>query len=99
MLSVREDAPFTRTELAQQLDKCNIGNRMLFGGNLTKQPAFVSLRKTNPDAYRVALPCEGADHIMNRVVFTGVYPGLTRPMLDYVVEVISDFVRTSVPQH
>jgi CDP-6-deoxy-D-xylo-4-hexulose-3-dehydrase len=99
MLGVREDAPFTRTELAKHLDKCNIGNRMLFGGNLTKQPAFVSLRKTNPDAYRVAALCEGADHIMNRVVFTGVYPGLTRPMLDYVVEVISDFVRTSVPQH
>ena len=96
MLGVREDAPFTRTELAQQLDKFKIGNRMLFGGNLTKQPAFVSMRNSNTEAYRLAVPCDGADHIMNRVLFIGVYPGLTQPMLDYVVEVISDFVHASV---
>jgi CDP-6-deoxy-D-xylo-4-hexulose-3-dehydrase len=95
MLGVRKDAPFTRTELAQQLDKRNIGNRMLFGGNLTKQPAFVALQKSSQNAFRVAKSCEGADHIMNNVLFTGVYPGLTKAMLDYVVESVADFVRNA----
>lgn len=52
-ITVKESAPFSRTELAQELDKHKIGNRMLFGGNLVRQPAFVQLRRDNPDAFRV----------------------------------------------
>jgi CDP-6-deoxy-D-xylo-4-hexulose-3-dehydrase len=53
MLLVRPEAPFTRTEFAQFLDAQKIGNRMLFGGNLVRQPAFVQLRRDNPGAFRV----------------------------------------------
>ena len=48
MLLVRPSAPFTRTEFAKALDEARIGNRMLFGGNLVRQPAFVQLRKDRP---------------------------------------------------
>ena len=53
MMTIREDAPFTRTELAAHLDQHKIGNRMLFGGNLVRQPAFVQLKRDRPDAFRV----------------------------------------------
>ena len=93
MMLVRPHAPFTRTEFAQALDKARIGNRMLFGGNLVRQPAFVQLAKDNPKAFRVMGPLAGADRIMNEAIFLGVYPGLTTPMLDYVIDVVGKFVR------
>jgi CDP-6-deoxy-D-xylo-4-hexulose-3-dehydrase len=107
LMLVRPEAPFTRSEFVRHLDEKKIGNRMLFGGNLVRQPAFVQLRKDNPHAFRVVqsnaaskaqnlrhgtdgqLP--GADRIMNQAVFIGVYPGLTREMIDYMVNVIRDF--------
>jgi CDP-6-deoxy-D-xylo-4-hexulose-3-dehydrase len=52
-MTVKESAPFTRTELAKVLDDKKIGNRMLFGGNLVRQPAFVQLKRDNPAALRV----------------------------------------------
>lgn len=93
MILVRPSAPFGRTEFAKALDEARIGNRMLFGGNLVRQPAFVQLLKDKPGAFRVVGELPGADRIMNESVFLGVYPGLTRKMLDYVIEVIGKFVR------
>ena len=94
MMLVKPSAPFTRTEFARALDATKIGNRMLFGGNLARQPAFVQLRKDNPNAFRVIGDLTGADQIMNESVFIGTYPGLTREMLDYMVETITQFVRS-----
>lgn len=94
MMLVKPSAPFTRTEFARALDAKKIGNRMLFGGNLVRQPAFVQLRKDNPAAFRVVGDLAGANRIMNEAVFVGVYPGLTRAMMDYMVETISRFVRS-----
>ncbi len=93
MLMLRPSAPFTRAELARHLDTAKIGNRTLFGGNLTRQPAFVQLRKENPDAFRIVGNLAGADTIMNHSLFVGVYPGLTRPMLDSIVEVIKNLLK------
>lgn len=93
MMRVRPGAPFSRREFAQALDAARIGNRMLFGGNLVRQPAFVQLRKDNPAAFRVVGDLAGADRIMNEAIFTGVYPGLTAPMLDHMVETITRFCR------
>lgn len=93
-ITVKPDAPFTRTELAAHLDKHKIGNRMLFGGNLTRQPAFVQLKKDNPDAFRVVGSLEGSDYIMRQTLFLGTYPGLTREMLDHEIAVIRDFVES-----
>jgi CDP-6-deoxy-D-xylo-4-hexulose-3-dehydrase len=54
---------------------------------------MVQLKKDRPAAFRVAGTMVGADAIMNEVLFVGTYPGLTRPMLDYVIEVIQKFCR------
>jgi CDP-6-deoxy-D-xylo-4-hexulose-3-dehydrase len=93
MLLVKPSAPFTRTEFARHLDAGKVGNRMLFGGNLLRQPAFVQLRKDNPAAFRVVGDLAGADRIMNESVFIGVYPGLTEAMLNYLVETIAGFCK------
>jgi len=94
MLRVKSSAPFTRTDFARHLEAQKIGNRMLFGGNLVRQPAFVQLLKDNPHAFRVMGDLSGADRIMNEPVFIGVYPGLTEAMLGYMVDTITRFVRT-----
>jgi CDP-6-deoxy-D-xylo-4-hexulose-3-dehydrase len=91
MLLVRPSAPFTRSEFAKHLDSSRIGNRMLFGGNLVRQPAFVQLKKDSPGAFRVIGDLKGADRIMNEAVFIGVYPGLTSGQLEYMVDCIRRF--------
>ncbi|MDX2079454.1 MAG: DegT/DnrJ/EryC1/StrS family aminotransferase [Terrimicrobiaceae bacterium] len=87
--------PFDRTGLARHLDEHKIGNRMLFGGNLVRQPAFVRLRQDHPGAFRVVGDLKGADTIMNRTIFIGTYPGLTTEQLDYEIQTIRGFVERS----
>ena len=91
LLLVKPDAPFTRTELARHLDERRIGNRMLFGGNLVRQPAFVQLRKDNRASMRVIGDMSGADRIMNDALFVGTYPGLSTSMLEYMMSEITAF--------
>ena len=68
---------------------------MLFGGNLLRQPAFVELKKDNPKIFRVATDTPGSDQIMNDTLFLGTYPGLTKNMLDFEIEVINNFVKSN----
>jgi len=93
LLLVRPGAPFTRTELAQHLDSKKIGNRMLFGGNLVRQPAFTRLKDDNPQAFRVVGDLFGADRVMNDAIFVGTYPGLSAAQLAYITDSISEFAR------
>ncbi|MEO7300304.1 MAG: lipopolysaccharide biosynthesis protein RfbH [Verrucomicrobiota bacterium] len=93
MMLVKPNAPFKKREFAQALDAAKIGNRMLFGGNLVRQPAFVQLRKDYPEALRTIGDLKGADRLMNEAIFIGVYPGLTKAMLEYVAETIHNFCR------
>ena len=94
LLLVKPTAPFTRTELARHLDATKIGNRMLFGGNLVRQPAFIQLRKQRPDAFRVIGGLTGADQIMRSALFVGVYPGLSQPMIGHVISALKEFTHT-----
>ncbi len=73
-------APVTRDELVRLLNDLRIGTRLVFAGNLTKQPAYSEV------TYRVVGGLENADRIMNDVFWVGVYPGLDRDQLNYVVE-------------
>lgn len=93
MLRVRPEAPFSHSELARHLDDKKIGNRMLFGGNLVRQPVFVQLKKDRPQAFRVLGDLAGADAIMNQALFLGTYPGLNSAMLNYVLEVVHAFIK------
>jgi len=79
-LSVRETAPFTRNALIEFLDARKIATRQLFGGNLVRQPAYKGLN------YRTVGDLANSDRVMNQAFWIGVYPGLTQPMLDYVIE-------------
>jgi len=88
-LGVREGAPFRRDDLTQALERNKIGTRLLFGGNLVRQPAYV-----NSD-YRVTGHLKNSDFVMNNAFWLGVYPGLTSRMLDFVAENIVDFVLRS----
>ena len=92
MIRVKKNKFFNRTDLAKYLDKYKIGNRMLFGGNLLKQPAFVELINSNEKAFRVVGSMEGSDDVMNNALFLGTFPGLTNKMIDYEISIIQQFV-------
>ena len=93
MMRLRENAGFTRPELTRFLDEARIGNRALFGGNLVRQPALVQLKKDRPSAFRVCGDLSGSDALMNQAVFVGVYPGLNRKMLDYIIDQLHLFCK------
>jgi CDP-6-deoxy-D-xylo-4-hexulose-3-dehydrase len=93
MLRVRTGSGFAHSELARYLDGKKIGNRMLFGGNLLRQPLFVQLKKDRPEAFRIVGDMSGADEIMNSALFLGTFPGLTKEMLNYELEIVHEFVR------
>ena len=79
-IAVRPEAPFTRRELIRHLDQAKIDTRLLFGGNLTRQPAFRDV------PHRKIGDLKNSDFVMNQVFWIGVYPGLAEEMLHYVVE-------------
>jgi CDP-4-dehydro-6-deoxyglucose reductase, E1 len=95
LVLVKPGAPFSRSELADHLAQHGIGTRMLFGGNLLKQPAFVDLQKQALGALRaISTEMPGADQLMNEALFLGTYPGLTPSMLEEEIRVIHAFVQS-----
>jgi CDP-4-dehydro-6-deoxyglucose reductase, E1 len=87
LLTVRPEAPFSRVEILRYLEDRKIGTRLLFGGNLTRQPAYENV------SYRVVGTLDNTDLVMNQTFWIGVYPGLTDPMIDYMVDTIASFVK------
>jgi CDP-6-deoxy-D-xylo-4-hexulose-3-dehydrase len=79
-LAVRPEGPLTRNAVIEYLDNRKIGTRLLFAGNLVRQPAYKDVR------YRVASKLDNTDFVMNQVFWIGVYPGITAEMLDYLAE-------------
>jgi len=88
-IGVRKDAPFTREELTRALEAQKIGTRLLFGGNLLRQPAYEGCE------YRAIGDLPNTDFVMNRVFWIGVYPGLTKRMIDFVAATVSAFIAQS----
>ena len=82
--------PVNREDLLRFLDSRKIGTRLLFAGNITKQPAYRHVD------FRVVGDLTNTDVIMNRSFWVGVYPGLTTQMMDYVVSSIADFMAGKV---
>lgn len=80
-----------RRALADWLEQHRIETRALFGGNLVRQPVFTQLLRDRPGAYRIVGDLAGADTLMREALFVGVYPGLTTPMLDYMIATIRAF--------
>ena len=93
LLTLRPGAPFTRNELIQTLEQAKIGTRLMFAGNLLRQPAYVGIR------HRVIGDLPNTDQIMNNSFWVGVYPGLTDEMIDYVIEVFTRFIKGLTYRH
>ena len=81
-----------RNKLVQGIEKANIQTRMLFAGNIIKHPCFDQLRK-NERGYRVVGDLSNTDYVMNNGFWIGVYPGMTEPMLDKMIEVIREIIK------
>lgn len=84
-IAVRPEAPFKRNDIIRHLDRHRIGTRLLFGGNLLRQPAYANI------PHRVVGGLAQTDFIMHRVFWIGVYPGLQMEMIDYVADVMAEF--------
>lgn len=85
-IAVKEDAPFTRDQLTREYDSKKIGTRLLFAGNLLRQPAYANIE------HRVVGDLKNTDFVMNQVFWLGVFPGLTPEKLDYIAQVTNQFV-------
>lgn len=84
-ITVRKNSPISRNSLVKLLNENKIGTRLLFGGNLLKQPAFIGTPR------RVIGDLHNSDIVMNDTFWIGVWPGLTEQMLDYVVANLHSF--------
>jgi CDP-4-dehydro-6-deoxyglucose reductase, E1 len=85
-LIIREDAPFNREDIVRYLEDHKIATRMLFGGNLIKQPAYSEMK------YRSPSPLVNTDLVMDSLFWIGVYPGLTEEKIRFVLEKFWEFV-------
>ena len=86
-LTVRENSGLTRKGVVDFLEKNRIMTRALFSGNLTKHPAYMNVNK------RVASSLKVTDNIMNRTFFFGVYPGISKEIMEYVGNAFDEIVR------
>jgi CDP-6-deoxy-D-xylo-4-hexulose-3-dehydrase len=84
---VKTNAPFKRSDIVNYLEQRRIATRMLFGGNLIKQPAYKNIK------YRVSGSLRNTDFVMNNLFWIGVYPGLNKQMLSYIKKTVDAFFR------
>jgi len=86
-ISVKEKAPFSRTDLISFLIQSNIDSRMLFAGNIVRHPAYREIK------HRVSGTLHKSDFVTNNTFWIGVAPVVTRPMQNYVVEKFAEFLK------
>ena len=88
LITLKDNCPFARTDLLKYLNENNIGTRLLFGGNITKQPYFIE----NKIEYRVVDHLKNTDFIMNNTFWIGVYPGITDEMITHIIKKFEKFL-------
>ncbi|MGH2904588.1 MAG: lipopolysaccharide biosynthesis protein RfbH [Solirubrobacteraceae bacterium] len=89
-LIVRDEAPFTRTQLVEHLQEHGVATREMFAGNLLRQPAYSQIER------RVVGELANTDMIMKSAFWIGVYPGISSEMIDHTVDVMARFVSRRV---
>ena len=87
-ITVKDNQDFSRDDIVKFLNENRIATRLMFGGNLIKQPAYKKKQ------FRVVGSAENADIVMNSSFWIGVYPGLSREMIDYMLEKIDEFINS-----
>ena len=85
-LTINDKAKFSRAELMGKYSENRIGTRFLFGGNILLQPAYSDLNLGNPEEYPIA------NKVVNNTFWIGVYPGLSKEMLDFIIENTETFI-------
>jgi CDP-6-deoxy-D-xylo-4-hexulose-3-dehydrase len=88
-LTVKPASPKSRNQIVQELNDKKIGTRLLFGGNLLRQPAFINTPR------RVVGDLVNTDRIMNDSFWVGVWPGLSTQMLDYIIETLHEILKVN----
>jgi len=88
-LAVRADAPVNRNQVVQFLESRKIATRLLFGGNLLRQPAYRDIQR------RVIGDLKNTDFVMNNVFWIGLYPGISEPMIDYMADTLHQVRKAS----
>jgi CDP-6-deoxy-D-xylo-4-hexulose-3-dehydrase len=86
-----ETAAFSRTTLCRRLEEAGIGTRLLFGGNLLRQPAYAGAN------FRVSGTLANTDRAMERLLWIGVWPGLSDEMIDYMSQTINRIAAENLP--
>jgi CDP-6-deoxy-D-xylo-4-hexulose-3-dehydrase len=86
-LAVKPESGLTRDKVTRYLESRKIGTRLLFGGNLVRQPAYKDVE------YRVVGDLKNTDYVMNNVFWIGVYPGLNDSMLQHMLSSLSEVAR------
>jgi len=86
IVSIRDQAPFTREELVNHFNSHLIETRYMFAGNIIKQPAYQHVK------YRVSGSLENTDYIMHNTFFLGTYPGLKAGMFDFIGATLKEFL-------
>jgi len=86
-ITIREEAPFNRDDLTVHLNEKKIGTRLLFGGNLLRQPYMKDRH------YRIVGSLKNSDIVMNRTFWIGVFPGITADARNYMLETINAFCK------
>ena len=93
LITLTEQAKFSRNDLVKYLEAHNIQTRNLFAGNLTKHPCFEHLVEGTD--YRIVGELKNTDNIMNNAFWIGLYPGMGERRLDYMISIIRDFIHES----
>lgn len=91
-LTIKDSSPFSRPELINHLDSKKINSRFLFGGNILWQPAYQNIK------HREVGSLSNSDTVALSTFWLGVFPGLTFEMLDYIIEVIQEFVNSKLKE-
>lgn len=89
LMTLRDGVDLDRTMIVRELEERKVGTRLLFGGNLTRQPAFQGVE------YRVVGGLENTEKIMRDSFWIGVWPGINEEMLDYMVVTLSDILKSA----
>ena len=85
-ITIRENKYFNRKDLVIWLESNKIMTRMLFAGNILRQPAYNNIK------CKISGKLTNSDYIMNNTFFIGIYPGLTEEMLNFITSKIKEFI-------
>ncbi len=89
-ITLKDSFPGNRHDLLQYLESKKIGSRLLFAGNILKQPGYLDM------PHRVAGRLDNTDLVMKNTFWIGIWPGLDEPHLDYLAETIADYIKNNM---